>query len=68
MKKVRQITSGNKTQITVLVCTSASGQVLPPMVIFSGKIFNRALNEGEVPDMFYGMSDSGWMDMELFAS
>ena len=39
-KKVRQITSGNKTQITVLGCANAAGQALPPMVIFSGKRFS----------------------------
>ena len=65
---MRQSTSGNKTQITVLACASASGQVVPPMVVFSGKNFNHALSKGEVPDTFYGMSDSGWMDQELFAS
>ena len=39
-KKVWQISSGSKTQITVLGCCSASGQVIPPMVLFSGKKFN----------------------------
>ena len=38
MMKVRQSTSGNKIQITVLTCTSASRQVIPPMVVFWGKI------------------------------
>lgn len=68
MKKVRQINSGNKSQITVLGCASAAGQVIPPMVIFSGKKFNHELSVGEVPDTLYGMSDSGWMDKELFAN
>ena len=36
------------------------------MVIFSGKNFNYDLSEGKVPGTFYGMSDSGWMDQELF--
>ena len=67
-KKVRQITSGNKTQITVLGCVSATGQVLPLMVVFSGKRFNHELSEGEVPGTLYGMSDSGWMDSELFSN
>ena len=66
-KKVRQISSGNKTQITVLGCCSASGQVIPPMVVFSGKKFNHDLADGEVPSTLYGMSESGWMDQELFA-
>ena len=67
-KKVRQITSGNKTQITVLGCASAAGQALPPMVVFSGKRFNHDLSKGEVPGTLYGMSDSGWMDSELFSN
>ena len=32
-KKVRQCTSGTKSQITVLACASASGQTIPPMVV-----------------------------------
>ena len=66
-KKVRQCTSSNKMQTTVLGRVSATGQVIPPMVVFSGKNFNHTLSEGEVPGTFYGMSDSGWMDQELFA-
>ncbi len=61
-KKVRQVTSGNKTQITVLGCCSATGQTIPPMVVFSGKKFNHDLSKGEVPGTLYGMSDSGLMD------
>ena len=67
-KKVRQCSSGNKTQITVLGCVSAAGQVIPPMVVFSGKRFNHSLSDGEIPGTLYGMSDSGWMDGELFAN
>ena len=60
-KKVRQRTSGNKTQITVLGCASAAGHVIPPMVVFAGKKFNHTLSEGEVPATLYGMSES-WLD------
>ena len=67
-KKVRQISSGNKTQITVLGCVNAAGQTIPPMVVFSRKRFYHALSEGEVPGTLYGMSDSGWMDGELFSN
>ena len=48
-KKVRQVSSGTKTQITILGCCSATGQAIPPMVVFSGKTFNHDLCEGEVP-------------------
>ncbi len=65
-KKVRQINSNNRTQITVIACFNAAGQSIPPMVIFTGKKFNHDLSIGEVPGTLYGMADSGWMDQELF--
>ena len=36
-KKVRYRTSGTKGQITVIGCGSATGQVLPPFIIFAAK-------------------------------
>ena len=60
------MTSGNKTQISILACGNAIGQAIPPMVIFSGKQFNHELSVGEVPGTLYGMSENGWMDAELF--
>ena len=41
-KKVRQRGSGNKSQITVVACASASGHVIPTFVIFESKNFNHA--------------------------
>ncbi len=64
-KKVRQRSSGNKTQVSVLGCVSATGQAIPPMVIFAGNNFNHHLSAGEVPGTLYGMSENGWMDQEL---
>ena len=37
-KKVRQIGSGNRSNITVVASVSATGHILPPFVIFEGKI------------------------------
>ena len=65
-KKVHCRTSGNKSQITVIVCTSAAGTVIPPMVIFEGKRLNPEWTLGEVPDTLYGLSEKGWTDMGLF--
>ncbi len=65
-KHVNVITSGNKTNITVLGCVSASGYSLPPMVIFSRKNLTPELTRGEVPGTIYGLSSSGWIDTELF--
>ncbi len=43
------ISSGDKTQITVVGCVSAAGYCLPPMVIWDRKTLPPALTEGEVP-------------------
>lgn len=37
-KKVRYRLSGKKSQVTILACGNAAGQVIPPMVIFDSKI------------------------------
>ena len=60
------ISSGDKTQITVVVCVSAAGYCIPPMVIWDRKILSPELTHGEVPGTIYGLSKNGWMDMELF--
>ena len=65
-KKVRYRCSGNKSQITVLGCCSATGQAMPPFVIFSAKRLNHQWTLGEVPGTRYGLSDSGWTDRDLF--
>ena len=65
-KKVRYRTSGNKSQITVVGCVSASGHAIPPFVIFDAKSLNKEWTKGEVPGTTYGMSSKGWVDTELF--
>lgn len=61
-------TGSSKVQVTVLACTSASGYALPPFVLFNRKSLNPELTKGEVPGTLYGLSDSGWMNTELFSS
>ena len=65
-KKVRYRVSGKKEQITILGCTNAIGQAIPPMVIFEGKYLNYHWTSKEVPGTYYGMSGKGWTDQELF--
>ena len=65
-KKVRCRTSGNKSQITVIGCVSATGQAIPPFVIFDAKSLNMEWRKGEIPGTTYGLSDKGWVDAELF--
>ena len=49
IKKVHGQSSGNKTQVTIVACASASGTVLLPMVIFKGERLNHEYTKGEVP-------------------
>ncbi len=53
-------------QITVIGCVSATGQAIPPFVIFDAKCLNMDWRKGEIPGTTYGLSDKGWVDTELF--
>jgi hypothetical protein len=63
---VTTVGSGNKSQITIVGCCSATGLCMPPMVIWDRKTLAPELTIGEVPGTIYGLSGNGWMDMELF--
>ena len=39
---------------------------MPPFIIFDAKNLNMEWTKGEVPGTTYGLSDSGWIDSELF--
>ena len=65
-QKVRCRTSGNKNQITVIACVSATGQAIPPFVIFDAKSLNREWMKDQVPGTTYGCSPKGWVDTVLF--
>ena len=65
-KKVRYRTSGQKSQVTVLACGSATGQVIPPFIIFAGKQISPLWTENEVSGSRFAVSDNGWVDQELF--
>ena len=60
------ITSGDKSQLTVLACSSAAGYTIPPFVIFNRKALNPKLTEGEALGTLYGLSHNGWINSELF--
>ena len=65
-RKICYRTSGNKSHITVLGCSNATGQAQPPFVIFDAKQLNPLWTRGEVPGSCYGLSKNRWTDQELF--
>ena len=57
-KNVHCCTSGQKSQITVIGCGSASGLILPPFIIFAAKQLNHSWTKNEVSGSRYGVSDN----------
>ena len=65
-KKVHYRTSGQNGRITVVGYTNASGQAIPPMIIYDAARLNPAWTNGEVPGTKYGLSSNGWINSDLF--
>ena len=64
MKKVQS--PGRKGQITIVACGNAAGQVLLTLIIFDAKKVKAAWIRDEVPGSKYGVSDKGWINIDLF--
>ena len=53
---------------TILSCVSASGFVLPPLMVYPRKIcVPDKLKEGAIPNTLFKNSESGWINSQLFA-
>ena len=65
-KDFHSTTSGEKAQLTVLACVSATGYALPPLIIFDRKRLKPALTDSEILGTSYGLSNKGWIDSEIF--
>ena len=60
------VSTGNKSQITVLPCVSAGGLCLPPMIIYNRKGLGDGMDDGTIPGTLFAFSPKGRMDTELF--
>jgi len=63
---LKVVTSGNKTQTTVVACINAVGQAILPYVIYNVKTLNPGWMENGVAGTRYACSENGWIDNELF--
>ena len=54
--------------MTVVACVSATGQSIPPLVIWKRKTISVEMANGEIPGTQYGFSQNGWMQSNLFNS
>jgi hypothetical protein len=66
-KSVWAVTSGEKGKThTIMTCVSASGQALPPMMIFPRKRLSEKLMEGAPPGTYFTCTDNGWITQEKY--
>jgi len=66
-RQVGSITSAERGQLcTAVICMSASGVFIPPMIIFPRVRMKLELMDGTPPDTIYACHKSGWMQKELF--
>ena len=52
--------------VTILACTNAIGNFIPPMAIFKGKKYHSEFSDGFPNGTLVKMSDSGWINEEVF--
>jgi hypothetical protein len=58
--------TAGKTQYTVLVCGNASGEVLPPFVVYKAQNLYNSWCLGGPDGTQYGRTPSGWMEGFIF--
>jgi hypothetical protein len=65
--QVGAITSGERGTITTCVCCmSASGNYVPPMLIFKRMRMKNELKRGAAPGTQFTCSENGWITSEIF--
>ena len=52
------------TNVTAVICNSASGKYMPPTLIFPRKKENKSYLEGAPPGAFAEFNGSGWIELE----
>lgn len=68
-KTVWGITSGERGRThTLLVCASASGHAIPPLIIFPRVRLPCSLKVGAPPGTMFATSKKGWINQDIFSS
>ncbi|XP_071947382.1 uncharacterized protein [Antedon mediterranea] len=65
-KNVYQQTASTRQQITVVGACNATGQYIPPLIIFPGVRFAYDPLDGAPADSSFAKSKTGWMNSEIF--
>lgn len=68
-RQVGSVASGERgVNTTMVVCASAAGRFVAPMIIFKRKRANPDLRVGAPPDCLVEISDTGYINKELFVT
>lgn len=65
-KRVERIQEHSKSSVSLMFCGTASGEILPPMVVYKSKNLYENWTKGGPPGTVYRNSSSGWFDTNLF--
>ncbi|XP_066270839.1 uncharacterized protein [Branchiostoma lanceolatum] len=57
---------GSRDHVSALICVSAAGQTVPPMIIFNKSFPGGSYTEGGPANAIYAYSESGFVDDVLF--
>lgn len=67
-KQVARITSADRgMSTTAVICMSAGGTFIPPLLIFSRQRMKEELKDGAPPGSIFACNPSGWMTVEVFS-
>jgi len=66
-RQVDSLTSAKRGLLsTIVVCMSAGGNFIPPMIIFPRVRMKAELQEGALPGTIFHCHPSGWIQLEIF--
>lgn len=66
-REVHKLSSAERgALVTIVTCMSASGQFIPPLMVFPRKNMKAELLDGAPPGTIGGCHPSGWIQPELF--
>lgn len=65
-KRVERVQEHSRTSISIMVCGSANGDLLPPMVVYKAQHLYENWSKGGPAGTIYQVTPSGWFDMNTF--
>ena len=65
--RLERLQDHSKMAVSIMFCGSASGQILPPMVVYKALNLYNGWTQHGVPGAVYAVKNTGWFDMYSFS-